>query len=379
VRTTWDWFAGAAPELDRIYDELVKLRTSMARKLGFEDFVDLGYRRMKRVDYGRADVESYRAGVREHVVPFASELRGRQAQTLGVDLRYWDEAVSELEGNPAPMGDHDWMMSRAREMFDEMDGDIGAFFNMLADAQLMDLKTREGKAGGGFCTSFPSYGVPFIFANFNGTKGDVEVFTHEVGHAFQNYLSQSLFPTDYLWATYESAEIHSMSLEYLTYPYMEKFFGPEAERFRRVHQAGNLTFLPYGVAVDHFQHLVYESPNASPAERCEMWREMERTYLPWRQYEGVPRLEEGGFWQMQLHIYTYPFYYIDYTLAEVCAMQFRDLAREDPERALATYKELCRRGGSLPFQGLVASAGLMSPLADGCLEKVVASTRAILT
>lgn len=378
ARALWGWFGANAPALDRIFDDLVTLRTEMARKLGYRDFVELGYARMKRIDYGREDVERYRAGVREHVVPFARELRARQAETLGHELRYWDEDVHDLRGNPAPQGDHDWMMARAKEMFDAMDGDLGAFFHLLADARLTDLEAREGKAGGGFCTSFPSYGVPFIFANFNGTKGDVEVFTHEVGHAFQNYLSQKLFPCDYIWATSESAEIHSMSLEYLTWPHMEKFFGEDAERYRRVHQAGNLLFLPYGVAIDHFQHLVYEKPEASPKERCEMWREMERLYLPWRDYGAIERLEEGGFWQLQLHVYTYPFYYVDYTLAEVCAMQFRDLAREDPARALATYRALCERGGSLPFQGLVKSAGLMSPLEDGCIEKVVASTREIL-
>ena len=379
TRATWSWFGENAAELDRIFDELVQLRTGMAKKLGFSDFVELGYRRMKRVDYDRDDVERFRKGVRDHVVPFAMELRSRQAESRGVELCYWDEGVHDMAGNPRPQGGHDWMMDRAREMFDAMDPEIGSFFHLMADARLTDLETREGKAGGGFCTSFPSYGVPFIFANFTGTKGDVEVFTHEVGHAYQNYLSQKLFPVDYIWATSESAEIHSMSLEYLTWPHMERFFGEEAERYRRVHQTGNILFLPYGVAVDHFQHMVYERPDATPAERCEMWREVERMYLPWRRYDGIERLEAGGFWQMQLHVYNFPFYYIDYTLAEVCAMQFRDLAREDEARALEVYRALCRRGGSLPFQGLVRSAGLMSPLEEGCLEEVVGKTRALLS
>jgi len=372
----WQWFADNRAQLDRIFDDLVKLRDEMARELKFKDYIELGYKRMKRVDYNRDDVDQFRAEVREHLVPLAVELRKQQAARLGVDpLMFWDEPVNDPTGNPAPQGDHDWMVERAIEMFDEMGGELGDFFRLMVNGKLTDLKNRDGKSPGGFCTSFPSYGLPYIFANFNGTKGDVEVFTHEMGHAFQCYSSRNQPLVDYLWPTFESCEIHSMGLEFLTWPHMDKFFGEDAERFRRVHLAQSLLFIPYGVAVDHFQHLVYERPNATPDERHAMWQEMERTYLPWRNYGDLPHVPSGGFWQFQRHIYLSPFYYIDYTLAQTCALQLWVRSNRDPQGTLKAYIDLCHRGGEAPFQQLVKGAGLISPFQSGCLRDVAAQAR----
>lgn len=376
----WGFFRDNAAELDRIYDELTRLRAGMAKKLGLPSFIDLGYLRMSRVDYDQHDVERFRAQVREHLVPLAVDIRKRQGEALGLEpLMSWDEPLHDPQGNPKPQGDHDWMLERAQEMFDALDREgLGAFFELMHGKGLLDLKTREGKAGGGFCTSFPTYGVPFIFANFNGTKGDVRVFTHETGHAFQNYRSQEKPLLDYVWPTSEAAEVHSMSLEFLTWPGMDKFFGEDAERFRKIHLTQSLLFLPYGVAVDHFQHLVHAKPEATPAERKEMWQEMERTYLPWREYGDLPHVGEGGLWQFQRHIYLYPFYYIDYTLALTCALQFWVKAEQDSAAALQAYGALCARGGEAPFRELVTSAGLTPPFEEGCLTDVVAKARAYL-
>ncbi|HTC81785.1 MAG TPA: M3 family metallopeptidase, partial [Acidimicrobiia bacterium] len=274
-------------------------------------------------------------------------------------------------------GDHDWMLARAAEMFDAM-GDLGPFFRRMARGGFLDLADRTGKAGGGFCTSFPTEGMPFVFANFNGTKGDVEVFSHEMGHAFQSYESRDLPLADYLWPTSESAEIHSMSLEFLTWPHMERFFGADAARFRRVHLAEALLFLPYGTAVDHFQHEIYRRPAMSPAERHELWRSMEQTYLPWRDWGDLAYPAKGGRWQHQRHIYLAPFYYIDYVLAQTCALQFWVRSERDREAAMRDYVALCRRGGAAPFRSLVASAGLTSPFEPGCLPEVVEAARAAM-
>jgi M3 family oligoendopeptidase len=351
----------------------------MAQQLGFADYIGLGYKRMKRVDYNQQDVEQFRAEVREHLVPLAAELRTKQAAALGVDkLMFWDDAIHDSAGNPAPHGEHDWMVERATQMFDRMDDKLGGFFRLMVESKLTDLKNRDGKAGGGFCTSFPSYGLPFIFANFNGTKHDVEVFTHEMGHAYQAYQSRNQPLLDYLWPTYESCEIHSMGLEFLTWPHMEQFFEADAERFRRIHLTQGLLFIPYGVAVDHFQHLVYARPEATPAERHAMWQEMERMYLPWRDYGDLPHVAGGGFWQFQRHIYLSPFYYIDYTLAQTCALQLWVRSRKDPAGTLAAYNALCARGGEAPFQELARSAGLVSPFQPGCLRDVAAEAKASL-
>lgn len=378
-RMRWLWFQENQARLDGLFDEQVKLRTAMARKLGFDDYTGLGYQRMKRIDYTRQDVERFRAEVREHVVPLCAELRRRQAEALNVHpLMFWDESVFEPAGNPVPKGGHDWMVERGREMFDEMGSGLGGFFRLMAEADLMDLKSREGKAGGGFCTDFPVHGLPYIFANFNGTTGDVEVFTHEMGHAFQGYQSRHQPLLDYVWPTLEACEIHSMSLEFLTWPQMERFFGEDAERFRRLHLTRLLLFLPYGVAVDHFQHLLYAQPDATPAERHGMWRELERTYLPWRNHGDLAHTAMGGAWQQQGHIYLVPFYYLDYTLAGTCALQFWAKSAQDFQGTLRDYEALCARGGSMPFQELVGSAGLESPFAPGCLERVVDHAREAL-
>ncbi|MBH25569.1 MAG: peptidase M3 [Myxococcales bacterium] len=368
----WSWFEDNGEALDRIFDDLVELRTRMARSLGYDNYIDLGYRRMQRVDYNQQDVERFREQVQTRVVPLAKQIRERQAKTLGVErLMSWDEAIHDSQGNPAPEGDHDWMLERATEMFDAMSGEMGEFFRMMRQRGLLDLKIREGKASGGFCTSMPDYDVPFIFANFNGTKGDVEVFTHEVGHAFQNWMSRDKELLAYQWPTYEACEIHSMGLEFLTWPHMDKFFN-DAERFRTIHLTESLLFLPYGVAVDHFQHLIYENPDATPAERKQLWLEMEATYLPWRDWGDLSYPASGGRWQRQGHIYNSPFYYIDYTLALSCALQLWDKSERDYEGTLKDYIALCSRGGEAPFLELVESAGLVSPFEEGCLDAVVA-------
>ena len=372
-RALWSWFHGRRDSLDRIFCDLVAVRTRMARALSLDSFVDLGYRRMCRVDYGAKDVEAFRADICEHIVSLAAKISARQAKTLGVPrLMAWDEAVHDAKGNALPAGDRAWMVAQSSPMLSNLSAELGAFFEALDRGGFLDLDSREGKAGGGFCTSFPTHGMPFVFANFNGTQGDVTVLTHEVGHAFQNYASRGLFPCDYHWPTYESAEIHSMSLELLTFPEMEAYFAGDAERFRRTHLAEAVLFLPYGTAVDHFQHELYQKPHLTALERHDLWREIERTYLPWRDWGDLPHASGGGRWQFQRHIYLSPFYYIDYVLAQSVALQLFARAKADRPGALGAYHDLCKRGGSLPFQALVRSAGLISPLDAGCLEHIAA-------
>lgn len=375
----WRWFADNAEALDRIYDRLVHLRTGMARKLGFESYTELGYRRMRRTDYGAADVARFREAVLADVVPLAGALRKAQERTLGVDrLMFWDEPVQDPAGNPKPAGGHDDLVAAATTMFDGMGPDLAAFFRLMVARGLLDLKNRSGKAGGGYCSGIAEAGVPFIFANFNGTMGDVEVFTHECGHAFQYYMSRNNTPSDLCWPTYEAAEIHSMSLEFLTWPSMELFFGADAERFRRTHLTKAVLFCPYGTAVDHFQHLVYAEPDATPAERNAMWRRVETQYLPTRNYGDLPHAGAGGVWQQQRHIYLSPFYYIDYVLAQTCALQFWAWSQSARAEALAAYESLCAVGGAKPFSGLVTHAGLRSPFAPGCLADAVTRARTVL-
>jgi M3 family oligoendopeptidase len=376
----WAFFAEHAEQFDEIYDALVTLRHGMAKTLGYENYIELGYRRMRRVDYDAADVARYRAQVVEHVVPLVGKILEARRAEHGWDKLYaWDEPLSDAQGNVEPAGDEAFMREQAQKMFDGMDPQLADFFRMMNAGGFLDLDNRPTKAPGGFCTSFPNAGLPFIFANFNGTHHDIDVFTHEMGHAFQNYQSRDQPGFDYLWPTYESAEIHSMSLEHLAYPQIGLLVGEAAaDRYRRMHLIQSLAFLPYGVCVDHFQHEVYANPDATPAERHAMWKRLEGIYMPWRDYGDIAFAAKGGRWQAQAHIYGSPFYYIDYTLALCCALQFWVKSRQDYAGALADYVALCARGGAAPFQGLVASAGLISPFAEGALGDVVKEAAAVL-
>ncbi len=367
----WEFFSQRRDDLDRIYDELVHVRDRMAKELEFPNFVELGYRRMIRTDYGAQDVARYREAIVREIVPLAERIVRAQARDLGVDeLMVWDEQVFSKAQPPKPPHSYDEMLGAARDVFGRLGSEVGGFAEMMIGRDLLDLQSRDGKAGGGFCTTFPTYGLPYIFANFNGTTHDVNVLVHEMGHAFQAYSSRSMAVSEYLFPTLEACEVHSMSMEFLTWPHLERFFGEDAQRYRLQHLKSSLLFLPYGAAVDHFQHFVYENPNATPDERNAFWKQIEKKYLPWRRYGGIEHLERGGYWQLQRHIYCMPFYYIDYTLALCCALQFWARSLDDYAGALSDYTELCKRGGAMPFQSLVRSAGLQSPFDETALHNV---------
>lgn len=375
----WGFYSKHAEELDTIFDDLVKTRDGMARKLGFENYVALGYKRMQRLDYNEDDVARYREEVETHIVPLAGAIVRERASRLRLQkAMYWDESVHDNLGNPRPAGDYDFLMQQGSATFHAMHPELGAFFDMMVANELMDLRNRPGKNGGGFCTNFSSYGLPFIFANFNGTAHDVVVLLHEMGHAYQNYSSRHLPLFDSLWPTYETAEVHSMSMEFLSFSEMHRFFGDDAGRYREHHLAEALLFIPYGVAVDHFQHLVYAEPHATPAARHEMWKSLERKYLPWRNYGDIAFADDGRLWQEKRHIYLMPFYYIDYTLAQCCALQFWVRAQTDAAGALHDYMGLCARGGTAAFATLIRSANLRSPFGRGALADVATQARRVL-
>lgn len=379
MNARFDFFKAHEAAFDRIYDELVKVRHEMAVKMGYKNYVELGYVLMNRVDYNADMVKKYRDQIRDVVVPYATELRERQAKRIGVDkLKFYDESYSFKTGNAKPKGDADWIVENGKKMYSELSRETDEFFNYMLDRNLMDLVAKKGKEGGGYCTFIEDYNSPYIFSNFNGTSGDIDVLTHEAGHAFQVYSSRNIGIPEYLWPTYESCEIHSMSMEFFTWPWMDLFFKEDVDKYKFSHLAESLLFLPYGVAVDEFQHVVYENPDMTPAERKAAWKKIEQTYLPHRDYDGYDYLEGGGVWQRQQHIYNSPFYYIDYTLAQVCAFQFWKRDREDHTDAWKDYIRLCRQGGSKSFTQLVAEANLVSPFEDGCLENVMTAIRSYL-
>ena len=366
------FFAENQEEFDNIYDSLVKVRTKMAQKMGYKNYVEFGYKQLSRLEYDAKMVENYRKQVLENIVPLHTELRKRQEKRLGVEkLRFYDESIKFNSGNADPHGSPEWILSHGKTMYKELSKETDEFFTFMTENNLLDLLSKKGKMSGGYCTYIPEHKAPFIFANFNGTAHDIDVLTHEAGHAFQVYQSRGFDVPEYLWPTYEACEIHSMSMEFLTWPWMNLFFENDTEKYKFIHLSEALLFIPYGVTVDEFQHWVYENPEVTPQERREKWLEIEKKYLPTRDYGEVDELKNGIFWFRQGHIFSSPFYYIDYTLAQVCAFQFWIKSREDREKAWQDYLNLCKLGGSKSFFELMKSANLKNPFEEGTLASVI--------
>lgn len=366
------FFAENQEEFDNIYDSLVKVRTKMAQKMGYKNYVEFGYKQLSRLEYDAKMVEGYRKQVLENIIPLHTELRKRQEKRLGLEkLRFYDEAIKFNSGNADPHGSPEWILNHGKTMYKELSKETDEFFTFMTENNLLDLLSKKGKMSGGYCTYIPEYKAPFIFANFNGTAHDIDVLTHEAGHAFQVHQSRGFDVPEYLWPTYEACEIHSMSMEFLTWPWMKLFFENDTEKYKFIHLSEALLFIPYGVTVDEFQHWVYENPEVTPQERREKWLEIEKKYLPTRDYGEVNELKNGIFWFRQGHIFSSPFYYIDYTLAQVCAFQFWIKSREDREKAWQDYLNLCKLGGSKSFFELMKSANLKNPFEEGTLAAVI--------
>lgn len=373
------FFSDNLDKFDAIYDNLVKVRDKIAKKLGYQSFVQLGYDRLSRTDYNADSVKSYRQQIIDYIVPLATELKTRQQKRLGLDtLYYYDEALSFNTGNAVPQGEAQWIIEQARNMYSELSPETDEFFTMMNEYGLMDVLSRKGKQAGGYCTTISDYKVPFIFANFNGTQHDVEVMTHEAGHAFQAYLSRDMRLNEYVWPTMEAAEIHSMSMEFFTWDWMNLFFKHQTEKFKFSHLASAIEFLPYGALVDEFQHWVYENVNVTPVERRKKWRELEKKYRPHTNYEDDKLLEDGAYWLRQGHIFSTPFYYIDYTLAQVCALQFWVRLQDDRKTAWQDYLNLCKAGGSRSFLKLLDVANLKNPFEQGFIATIVPKIKSYL-
>lgn len=368
----YGYFKDNKEKFEELFDKLVKIRTNIANKLGFEDFVELGYIRMMRTDYNEKMVEKFREQVLEYIVPLANKIYKRQAERLNLEkLTYIDENFEFLSGNATPKFSSREIIENGKKMYKELSSETSEFFNFMLENELMDLVTKEGKGAGGYCTYIPNYKSPFIFSNFNQTADDIDVLTHEAGHAFQLYMSRDIDMPEINFPTYESCEIHSMSMEFITWPWMELFFKEDSEKYRFIHMSSAIKFIPYGIVVDEFQHYVYKQPDLSKEERRNVWRNLEKKYLPHKDYSGCEFLENGGWWFKQGHIFKNPFYYVDYTLAQICALQFWKKIREDKKGGWDDYINICKVGGRKSFLGIVKIGNLKSPFEEGCVSSVI--------
>ena len=368
----YNYFGEHEEEFDEIYDQLVHVRHNMAKKLGFKNFVELGYIRMDRTDYNPEMVVNLRKQILEYIVPLCNKLYEKQAKRLNLDkLTYIDENLEFLDGNATIKGDSDYIIENGIKMYQELSQETKEFFDFMLENELMDLETKHNKSAGGYCTYIPDYKAPFIFSNFNKTSEDMDVLTHEAGHAFQLYMSRDIDMQEINFPTLDSCEIHSMSMEFITYPWMETFFKEDSDKYKFAHLTSAIKFLPYGVVVDEFQHVVYDNPNMTSDERKKVWRDLEKKYLPHRDYEDNEILERGCWFFKQGHIFKDPFYYIDYVLAQICAFQFLKKMEEDRVSGWEDYLRICKVGGTQSFLQIVKTGNLISPFDDKCIEYII--------
>lgn len=373
------YFSEVTEEIDEIYDQLVKNRTQQAKLLGYENFVELGYYRMQRNCYDKEMVENFRKQVKEIFVPFVQTLVQKKRERLELDkLAYYDENTFFKNGNPKPIGTPDEILKEGQKMYAELSPETKEFYDFMHENQLFDVLGRKTKRAGGYMTYLPDFKSPFIFANFNGTSGDVDVITHECGHAFQGFVTREDPIPEHNEIGMETAEIHSMSMEYFTDKWMDRFFGERADDYRKMHVEDGCCFVPYGCMVDEFQHIVYENPDMTPLQRKEAWKKLEQEYKPHLDYSGNPFFEMGGYWQRQHHIFDLPFYYIDYCLATICALQFKIKMDENYEKAWEDYLKLCKLSAQDFYTNLLARVDLKSPFENGTIEWIVEKMKTII-
>lgn len=375
-----DFYHGNEEEMEDIFSQLVEIRNEMGKAMGDENFIPLGYKQQGRSDYGQREVEAFREQVREEIVPLCEKLYKAQAKRIGVDeIKAFDEKFVFPDGNAEPAGDDDYMIGQARSMYHDLSPETGEFIDFMIDHKLMDLKNKPNKASTGYMTFLPDYRAPYVFSCFNHTIFDMQVLSHELGHAFAGYQAMRHQPiSNYFSESTDIAEIHSMSMEQFAYPYAEQFFGKDADKYRFAHLQEAITFVPFGVAVDEFQHIMYANPELTPRERTWEWHKLEEKYMPWRKYEDDEFMERGGYWYHKLHIFLYPFYYINYTLTTMGAMEFKKRYEEDREAAWRDYLNLCNAGGSLSYLGLLKVANLSVPFEEGSVKKAVSYAKEIL-
>ena len=367
------YFDAHRAELDELYGEIVKNLNAQARVMGYHDYSELSYVRMNRIGYGPEEIRKFRDQVANDVVPQLQKVMALRAKRTGIARStFTDLPIMFKDGNPKPIPGYKARMDAARTMYHELSPETAEFIDFMQDNELFDVESRPGKMSGGYMTSLPSYKAPFIFANWNNTSGDVDVLTHECGHAFEGYVAERdpAIPADLECPGMESAEIHSMAMEFLTAPWHHLLFGRDTDKYALLHAEDSFVFLAYGCEVDEFQHIMYQNPDLTPDERNAEWLKLEKKYRPWIDFAGLPFYGRGAGWQRQLHIYECPFYYIDYCLSTMAALQFFLLSLTDHKDAWERYLRLVRRAGTASYTELLETAGLKVPFEEGSIKGI---------
>lgn len=342
------------------FDELLKLRERIAANAGFSNYRDYAFRRMGRFDYTPEDCAKFHEAVATEVMPAVRELQATRRRQLGLEkLRPWDMSVDPLNRPPLKPFKHvDEMVTRSQRIFDHLDGELAGGFRSMNDLHLLDLDNRKGKAPGGYQSTLAESRVPFIFMNAVGQQRDVETILHEAGHAFHALAAREEDLLPYRNSPpIEFCEVASMSMELLGNEFIEEFYSAsDATRARRTHLEGIVGILGWIATVDAFQHWIYTHPGHTRAERAAAWIALMDRFagdVDWSGYEDA----RAHLWHRQLHIFIHPFYYIEYGIAQLGALQVWANSKRDKVKALADYKKSLALGGSRPLPELFAAAG----------------------
>jgi oligoendopeptidase F len=342
------------------FDQLLRLREQIAKNAGFDNYRTYAFRRLGRFDYTPGDCARFHDAITQEVMPAVRELQTQRRQQLGLDkLRPWDLSVDPLNRPPLrPFERVDDMVSRSQQIFDKLDGELAGGFRQMNELCLLDLDNRKGKAPGGYQSTLAEARLPFIFMNAVGQQRDVETILHEAGHAFHALAARDEDLLPYRNSPpIEFCEVASMSMELLGNEFLEEFYSAgDANRARRTHLEGIVGILAWIATVDAFQHWIYTHPNHSHTERAAAWLALMDRFggdVDWSGHDEA----RTNLWHRQLHIFIHPFYYIEYGIAQLGALQVWANSKRDKVKALKDYKKSLALGGSRPLPELFFAAG----------------------
>lgn len=364
-QTMMDLWKSVRTDLDALYTKMLPLRVQAAHNAGFENFRDFAFRQHGRFEYTPEDCFTFHNAIEEVVVPSAQRILEKKRKRLGLEtLRPWDTLVETSDEAPlAPYNGQEELVTQSLNIFNQIDTELGRYFAIMAEEDLLDLETRQGKALGGYCSYLNLRKRPFIFMNGVGTHDNVQTLLHEAGHAFHAFEAAKLPLHWQENAPMEFCEVASMAMELLAGPFLthehKGFYTPaEAARARIAHLESQIIFLPYMAVVDSFQHWVYTHPDeASDAANCDaQWDALWQRFMLGTDWRGFEEERKSG-WHRKLHIFHVPFYYIEYGMASIGAMQVWRNSLQDPAKALADYRYALSLGGTKTLPELFEAAG----------------------
>ncbi len=375
-RASGDWFIKNHAKLAAVYDQQVKLRHRMGLNLGYKNYIPLAYQIRGRDGYGEKEVAAFRRSVHKHLVPLNKKMFAERAKELGTKTaKPWD--VFYDAGLSVPLGSVpvDKQLQNMQLVFDKLSPVLGAHFKDMRTKGLIDLPSRPNKQTGAYCTSFVDEKKVLVFCNSTGDPDDIRTLSHEMGHAFQFRESQEIETAELWVGTAELAEIYSMGMEFLALPYMDQFFNPsDTKKFSDYKWVEGLYTICYVCVVDEFQHWVYKNPRATIDQRDKAWTKLYSKYLPAIDFDGLEKYAAVR-WYAQHHIQTMPFYYIDYALAESCAMQLGLMAEQDHAKTLRKYLDMCKIGGTMSFLNALKTNDLRSPFDEELIIELASVIR----